>query len=170
MPSNRNKTDVAKTPGAVIDIDRRAKAKAIWDEAVARMTRPEQTPEEMMLAILEAETAEDVFAQGATSLQDMIGVPFTIRAAWLSPSTIEGDGQGLPSFVVMDVEYDDRTSGIVTTGATACVSACIRWEQLGAFPYRVSSEEKATNTPGRTVKRFIKPLTERPTQEQLAAF
>lgn len=146
--------------------ERQQEAQARLQQAITEMARPEQTPEEMILAILDAKSVDDLFGRTAVSLKDIPGKPFTIERAWLNESDYT---EGLPAFAVMEVEYNDGTKGVVTTGATACVAAVITAHANGWFPLYAQAQEEETSS-GFTVRKFVKPSEPKPTQEQLKPF
>lgn len=135
-------------------------------QAATEMVRPEQSAEEMALAILESTDIDDILGSTVVHLADMLDTPFTILAAYLNQSDFT---DGLGAFTVMEVEFQDGKRGVVTTGATNIVAQVIAMHGGGHFPQWVLAESDTTKA-GFTVYRLRRAPGERPTQAQLENF
>lgn len=159
--------DVAVVDRTVMTSEaREARAREILDNAIRAMARPEQSPLEMALAVMDARSDDDVFGSTVLHLKDMIGEPFTINRAWLTDSEYE---DGLPAFTIMEATLDDGTAAVITTGATNVVAAVINFHVRDRFPIRVDTKTDKTKA-GFEVVKLIRPTTDAPTAEQLKSF
>ena len=114
-------------------------------EAAKSMMAEDASGEDMMLGVLTATNIDEILGSGddVIHLQDIIGKPFTIIKGTLRESDY---AEGLPAYLVMDVKFDDDTTGVVTTGAATVLSQVIRMNELGFLPYRVSSVQASKPT------------------------
>lgn len=145
---------------------REQRAREILQNAVREMARPEQSAMEMALSVMDAESDDQVFGSTVLHLKDIIGQPFTIKAAWLTDSEYV---DGLPAYTVIEAEMDDGSSAIITTGATNVVAGVINFHARKRFPIRVNTVEDETKS-GFMVIKLVRPTTEKPTPAQLQDF
>lgn len=129
----KNSPAVVEQPSAV-----QQQLYATMEEAAASMVQEGATAESIALDILNADSIDDILGKTVIGLQDIIGTPFTIHSGRLNKSDFT---DGLPAYVVMDVEFDDGTKGVVTSGAMSVVAQVIAMHKGGYLPYRVSSRK-----------------------------
>lgn len=143
-------------PTKAVELTRQQRALAIAESAIAEMsTSTDFDYEEMLVNLMEADSADALFDSDVTALQDIIGVPITIHSAILQKSDYEAGF--MPVYAVMRVTYDGSNEQIVvTTGATQVVAACVKAHSAGWFPLRVSTKS-VTTSKGNTVVKLVRP-------------
>ena len=109
-------------------------------ESMKAVNDPEAIMAQAIARMAQAETVDDLLAEDASQaigLKDDIrdGETFTINRAEIQESTIAG--ATLPVYVVM---HTDR--GVITSGATYVVLACVRLQQMDAYPVTVKKATK----------------------------
>jgi hypothetical protein len=109
-------------------------------ESVLLKGDAEQMMVEQMLRLLNAGTADDIFADqssSALSLHNDIkdGAVFTIESVSTLPSDIEG--AALPWYVILHTDI-----GVITSGAQGVVLSCLIAHAKGVLPTKVRKASK----------------------------
>lgn len=152
-------TAVAERNGTTIMRDRMA-------TAISEMARPEQSPEEMALAIINATTLEGILGSTVLHMEDYVGTPFLVVGANLNPSEFT---DGLGAYAVLDTILSDGSRAVITSGATNVVAQLVAMHAGDFFPAWVEFKSDTTKK-GFTVYKLIKGSGEAPTAQQLKAW
>lgn len=138
-------------------------------QAVQEMARPEQSAEEMALAILNATTLEGILGSQVLHMEDMEAVTgFLCVGANLNPSDFT---DGLGAYAVLDTIQPDGTRAVVTSGSTNVVAQLVNIHAKKFFPVwvRFKKSDKPTKA-GYWVWKLVKGEGEQPSAQQLAAW
>lgn len=118
---------------------------ALQDAGLDRYEDPQLVAREIVSRILEAETPEQVFSQGAAvHASDILGRPFTARSLRFNRSTFK---EGSTVYALIDAEFlDDGSRGVVSCGSRNVMAQLYRLQELKALPANVKIVEADTPT------------------------
>lgn len=160
---------MAKSSAVATTSPQEVQVKERMQRAIQEMARPEQSAEEMALAILTATTLEGILGGSVLHMEDMEDVTgFLCVGANLNPSDFT---DGLGAYAVLDVILQDGTRAVVTSGSTNVVAQLVNIHASKFFPVWVRF--KKSNKPtakGFWVWKLINGEGEQPTSQQLAAW
>lgn len=147
MASRKNTPATATASAVALNEDQK---RELIQKAMVELKASEFDAEQQIFDFLDAMSIDDILDSQVIHLEDIIGTPMTVKSAQLQDSTYENSM--LPAYAVMRVEFDDGTTGIVTTGATQIVSALLAIQTKGWFPFRCNTVELQTSGGNRVFK------------------